>query len=317
VAAPAPQAPQSVFLPASSGADLLSDLSIALIAGATLIFAGVMALLWFSVRSRGAREVDGQRWIVAGGIVLPVAVLTVLLAAGLAIGSRLSHGAGIEALEVEVVARRWWWELRYRTPDGRGFIVTANELHLPTDCKVTLTLLSGDVIHSFWVPALGGKVDTIPGHRNRLAVHATRPGRWRGQCAEYCGTQHANMSMEVVVESPTAFRQWLMNEAAPAPGAALEPADAVGRRGLRVFLDSGCATCHAVRGTTAAGTLGPDLTHLASRRTIAAATLPNTPAMLAAWIPGAQHLKEGNLMPSMPVLGEDLDALVAWLGALH
>jgi cytochrome c oxidase subunit 2 len=304
---------QSVLAPASDAARLMSGLTWGLIAGAALIFAFVVALLargaW-----RDATHADARRWIVGGGIVLPVLVLTVLLAYGLRIGSRLSHDPRIEALEIEVVARQWWWELRYRSPDGRGWVVLANELHLPLDCIANLTLLTDDVIHSFWVPALAGKVDMIPGHRNRLTLHATKPGRYRGQCAEFCGTQHANMAMEVVVESPQQFRTWLLNQAATAA----TPATALTRRGLQAFVEGGCGTCHAIRGTRAAGTLGPDLTHVAGRRLLAAATLPNEPDVLAGWIRGAQHLKPGNLMPSMPVFDEaELRALAAYLGSLH
>jgi cytochrome c oxidase subunit 2 len=220
----------------------------------------------------------------------------------------------VQGLDVEVIARRWWWEFRIRDPDGSGSITLANELHLPLDGTAVLTFTSNDVIHSFWVPALAGKVDVVPGAPVRLLIHATQAGRVRGQCAEYCGTQHANMGMEVVVETPDQFRNWLRNQANPA----MDPADALSRHGQNVFLEGGCATCHAIRGTSAAGVLGPDLTHVASRRRIAAATLDNDPGSLMAWVHDAQHLKPGSLMPTMPITsGEDARALAIYLGNLH
>jgi cytochrome c oxidase subunit 2 len=307
------QASQSVLAPASRGAGAIEDLSIQLFAGGALVLLLVMALLAFGAWT-APKPVNARRWIIAGGVALPGVVLAVLLLQGLRIGAALSHAPDLQGLEVEVVARRWWWELRYRDPQGGSQVVLANELHLPSDCAVVLQLVSSDVIHSFWVPALAGKVDAIPGHRNRLVVHATQPGRYRGQCAEYCGTQHANMALEAVVETPAQFRNWLLNQARPA----LEPGDALARRGQQVFLDGGCGSCHAIRGTAAAGALGPDLTHVASRRSLAAATLANDPAALASWIRSAQHLKSGSLMPSMPIASDaDLRALAAYLGGLH
>jgi cytochrome c oxidase subunit 2 len=307
-------APQSVLATASDGARLIGDLTIALTIGAVLVFLLVMVLLARGVRSRPT-PVNARRWIVGGGLVFPGVVLTVLLVEGVRIGEALSHNPDLEGMEVEVIAHRWWWELRYRSPLGVEQVVLANELHLPADCAVVLNLTTQDVIHSFWVPALGGKVDMIPGHRNQLAIHATQPGRYRGQCAEYCGTQHSNMALEVVVESPEAFRTWLLNQAAPAVAAA----DPQRQRGQQVFVENGCSSCHTIRGIGAAGALGPDLTHLASRRMLAAATLPNNAASLIAWILDAQHLKPGNLMPSMPApeQPEDLHALAAYLGSLH
>jgi cytochrome c oxidase subunit II len=306
--------PQSVLETASDGARLIGDLTIALTAGAALVLLLVMVLLTRAARSAGS-PVRPQRWLIGGGVAFPGVVLAVLLLQGLQIGDALSHNPEFQGMEVDVIAHRWWWEMRYRDPQGNTQVVVANELHLPADCAVVLNLFTRDVIHSFWVPSLAGKVDMIPGHRNQLAIHATKPGRFRGQCAEYCGTQHANMGLEVVVQSPNDFRAWLLNQAAPsvaANGAQLQ-------RGKQVFLDSSCSTCHAIRGTGATGVLGPDLTHLASRRMLAAATVHNNPASLIAWILDAQHLKAGNLMPSMPApeRSEDLHALIAYLGSLH
>lgn len=306
-------ASQSVLAPASQGALLIGELTWVMVIGGTLVLLLVMGLLARGVAGK-PREINARRWLIGGGLVFPTVVLSALLVQGVRVGSTLTHDPDLKTMEVEVIAHRWWWELRYGDPDGGERIVLANELHLPLDCAATLRLSTGDVIHSFWVPALGGKVDVIPGQQAVLAIHASRAGVFRGQCAEYCGTQHANMGIEVVVESPQQFRDWLLNQARPA----VEPADAATHRGQQVFLEAGCGTCHTIRGTPAAGRLGPDLTHLASRRLLAAATLANDAPSLAAWIGSAQHLKPGNLMPSMPVTSPaDFPALAAYLGSLR
>jgi cytochrome c oxidase subunit 2 len=310
--APPPPA-QSMFAIASDGAEVISHLGLLLIWGSAGLFLLVMFLLVRVVQA-GPRPVKPSRWLIGGGLVLPFTVLSLLLVHSLRISDALSHDPEMKGLEVQVVARRWWWEFRYRNPEGGQSIVLANELHLPLDCAAVLTFSSDDVIHSFWVPALGGKVDVIPGAPTRLVVHATQTGRLRGQCAEYCGTQHANMGLEVVVETPDQFRLWLLNQAKPAA----VPDDPLKLHGQRTFLDSGCGSCHTIRGTGAAGVLGPDLTHVASRRGLAAATLANETGALIAWIHEAQHIKPGSLMPSMPVMSsESTRALAAYLGSLH
>jgi cytochrome c oxidase subunit II len=302
-----------MFATASDGAGVISNLTFLLTGGAAVLFLLVMVLLVRAIRI-GPRPVNPSRWLVGGGLVLPCAVLSMLLVHSLRTGASLSHEPQMKDLEVQVIARRWWWEFRYRNPDGGESIVLANELHLPMDSAAELTFASNDVIHSFWVPSLAGKVDVIPGTPTSLAIHATQPGRLRGQCAEYCGTQHANMGLEVVVETPEQFGLWLQNQAKPAA----EPVDALAQRGQEAFIDGGCGTCHTIRGTSAAGVLGPDLTHVASRRALAASTLANDPASLIAWIHDAQHLKPGNLMPSMPLTdSETAHALAAYLGSLH
>jgi cytochrome c oxidase subunit 2 len=304
--------PQSALAPASTAAQSIDLLTMGLFIGGALVFLLVMVLL-----ARGLLHppvaVNGRRWIILGGLLLPGLALAAVLVSGLRIGVALSHSPQLRALDIEVVARRWWWELRYRNPDGGGQVVLANELHLPLDGAAMLSFTSGDVIHSFWVPALGGKVDVIPGQTNHLVVHPVRAGRFRGQCAEYCGTQHAGMGLEVVVEPPAQFRAWLLNQASPAA----EPTEELARRGAQLFIEAGCGTCHAIRGTVAAGQLGPDLTHLASRRQLAAAMLDNDSAWLQRWIRSAQHLKPGSLMPSLPRDEDELAALAAYLGELR
>ena len=195
-----------------------------------------------------------------------------------------------------------------------GSVVAANEIHLSLGTVADLVLTSPDVIHSFWVPSLGGKVDMVPGRINRLALRADRAGAYRGQCAEYCGTQHAQMALVVGVDTPQAFAAWLLAEAATAEA----PTTPQGTRGLDAFHVQGCGGCHTIRGTGALGRLGPDLTHVASRRTLAAGTLPNDAATLRVWIADGHLLKPGNLMPSYRHLdGETLDALTAYLASLR
>jgi cytochrome c oxidase subunit 2 len=302
-----------MFATASDGAGVISNLTFLLTGGAAVLFLLVMVLLDRAIRV-GPQPVKPLRWLVGGGLLLPCVVLSMLLVHSLRTSAGLSHDPQMKDLEVQVIARRWWWEFRYRNPDDGESIVLANELHLPMDSAAELTFASNDVIHSFWVPSLAGKVDVIPGTPTSLVIHATQPGRLRGQCAEYCGTQHANMGLEVVVETPEQFRLWLQNQAKPAA----EPVDALAQRGQEAFIQGGCGTCHTIRGTSAAGALGPDLTHVAGRRALAASTLANDPASLIAWIHGAQHLKPGNLMPSMPLTdSETAHALAAYLGSLH
>ena len=218
------------------------------------------------------------------------------------------------ALTIVVTAQDWWWAVRYPDDaDGPGF-VTANEIHIPVGEPVAIELKSADVIHAFWVPQLAGKTQTIPGQTNRQWLQADRPGVYRGQCSQYCGAQHAHMAFEVVAEPPAAFRAWLAEQRQPAQaraaGAGAE------RRGQRVFA-ARCAGCHAVRGTDATGDAGPDLTHVGTRRLLAAGTLDNTPDNLRRWIAHAQQVKPQSLMPSIALAPRDADDLAAYLATLH
>jgi cytochrome c oxidase subunit II len=264
-------------------------------------------------RRRGSREVlvrrgGGESLIVVGGVLVPAIVLTVVYVVGLNDLRALSVPAGTD-LTVQVVGHDWWWEVRY---PAQG-IVTANEIHVPTGHPVRLVLTSQDVIHSFWVPQLTVKTDLIPGQTNTTWVQADRPGTYRGQCAEYCGLQHAKMAVLVVAEQPADFDRWLAAERRPAAAAA-DPLAAQGRLTLE---RTSCAACHTIRGTTAGGTIGPDLTHLASRRTLGAGTLANTRANLRGWVTDSQAAKPGNRMPPQPLTREELEALVAYLESLN
>jgi cytochrome c oxidase subunit II len=212
------------------------------------------------------------------------------------------------SLTVEVIGHQWWWEVRY--PGTRA--VTANEIHIPVGARVNLVGKTADVIHSFWVPKLNRKIDLIPGRTNRIVLQADRPGRFRGECYEFCGLQHAHMGMEVVAEAPARFHTWLANmekDAAP-------PRTALQQQGREAFLNEACSGCHQIRGTPALARVGPDLTHLATRQTIAALTLPNATGSLAGWIVDPQHEKPGVRMPALDLQGPEVQALAAYLESL-
>jgi cytochrome c oxidase subunit 2 len=213
---------------------------------------------------------------------------------------------------VQIIGHQWWWEVHYPGAKPDEEVVSANEIHLPAGRDVVLDLSSADVIHSFWAPNLHGKRDLIPGRHNFFRIRPEQTGTFRGQCAEFCGYQHAHMGFIVFVESPDKFEEYLASQRKPAN----EPVTADAARGRQVFLTNPCVTCHTIRGTGAGGTNAPDLTHLASRRTIASATVDNTPGHLGGWIADSQGIKPGNHMPPHLVSSEDLLALVAYLRSL-
>ena len=215
-------------------------------------------------------------------------------------------------LTVEVTGRQWWWEMKYDDPTPSRMLTTANELHIPVGRPVRIVTQSYDVIHSFWVPKLHGKQDMIPGYKNVLWLRADRPGVYRGQCAEYCGHQHAHMAFDVIAESPAEFARWYESQLAPSA----PPTDSSAQHGQTVFMSNACIMCHAIGGTPAASRVGPDLTHLASRRTLAAGTLPNTRGHLAGWIVDPQGIKPGARMPSNQLTPDDLNALLDYLRSL-
>jgi cytochrome c oxidase subunit 2 len=247
-------------------------------------------------------------WSVAVSIVL----LVVLVVASVATDRGLARISLADAVDIEVVGHQWWWEARYRGNRPADAFTTANELHVPVGSPVVVRLNADDVIHSLWVPSLAGKKDLIPGRTATLSFRADRPGRYRGQCAEFCGFQHAFMAFEVIVDPPDVFAAWVAAQRQPAS----EPADATARRGRDVFLGSACVMCHAIEGTSAGSRKAPDLTHLGSRTTIAAGTLPNRPAELARWIANPQDFKPGANMPATTLPQPDMDALVTYLGSL-
>jgi len=286
---------QSVLNPHGPDAAIIAEIAWVLFTGGALVFAAVMLLALAALRGR--LRASANALIVGGGIVFPVVTLAALLVYSLVRAGALQP-PDPGALRIEVVGEQWWWRVRYAEFE------TANEIRIPVGRPVELVLRSADVIHSFWVPALAGKLDMIPGKANRLRVRADRAGEFRGQCAEYCGGPHAQMALYVVAVPDEEFRQWAEEQRAPAKAAS------------PLFV-SHCGACHAVRGTAASGTRGPDLTHVGSRRSLGAGLLPNNPGTLAAWISSSQHLKPGNLMPSFQHFsGAELRELAGYLESL-
>lgn len=272
------------------------------------VFAVVMALT--AAGLLGGPRPAGTERAIAIGTGLTAAVLAGLLVTSSLVGARVSAPDEGDPLRVEVFGRLWWWEVRY---PGTGAVL-ANEIRLPAGRPVEIALVSDNVIHSFWVPGLAGKLDMAPGHPNLLRVTPAELGVYRGQCAEFCGTQHALMAFMVVVQPPAEFARWLAAQAEPAA----EPADARAARGQALFLASGCGACHTVRGTPADGRVGPDLTHVGSRLTIGAGILPRNVGTLGGWIANSQAIKPGNAMPAFDHFsGEQLRAIAAWLAGLE
>jgi cytochrome c oxidase subunit 2 len=305
----------SVLAPQGPAAERIAGLWWIMFGLAGAIYGAVLALLLIGLFRRRRVEHESERhphpegwvWILGGGVALPVAVLILLFVLTLGTMASLAAPPG-DALTVEMIGRQWWWEVRY--PDAQ--VTTANEIHIPAGRPVRLLLTSADVIHSFWAPELHGKLDLVPGRTNTFWIEARRPGIYRGFCAEYCGHQHANMAFLVIAEPPDQFATWLDGQRRPAP----PPADPLAQQGQQVFLRSACAFCHTIRDTSAARDSGPDLTHLADRRTIAAGTLENTRDNLADWIRNPQAIKPGNRMPPPDLTADELQALVAYLQSL-
>ncbi|NUZ07015.1 cytochrome c oxidase subunit II [Piscinibacter koreensis] len=304
--------PASVFAPASLQAARLTEMTWLLIGLTTLVALVTLACAALALRRR-RRDVPVAAWIVGGGLVMPIGVLSALLLYGTWRTDAASAALAPNALVVSVTGRLWWWEIRYVDPASGRSVAVANELRLPVGRPVRLALASADVIHSFWVPELGGKVDLVPGRLHHVSIDAVRPGVYRGPCAEFCGTQHARMTLHVVAEEPAAFDRWLAGQAVDAG----EPAGAAAR-GRVAFAERGCAACHTVRGVSEARTVGPDLTHVASRLHLGAGVLRNEPGAFGRWITGVQALKPGAHMPALD--GADaatVDALAAYLETLR
>lgn len=214
---------------------------------------------------------------------------------------------------IEVIGKQWWWEVIYLANDGSPLFETANEIVIPAGVPVRIRLLAQGVIHSFWVPSLGGKIDMIPGRKNHLVLQASEPGVYRGQCAEFCGMQHANMAFSVIAKPIDDYKEWMARERQPAR----TPTDEVARLGKEVFVSAGCADCHSIRGVTALSDFGPDLTHLARRKRLAAGTVPNTKGHLAAWTADPQGMKPGSFMPATRIPSEEFIALLHYLEMLE
>lgn len=308
-------APFPVFDPHSARARAIVDLTWFVLVLVAIVFVLTeAALVYFIIRYRHRgetgepRQIAGNRRLEFAWTAIPVLLLAVVFV----LTARTMHtvdAAGTPALTVEVTGHQWWWEYRY--PD-QG-IITANELHLPVGQDVRLRLTSGDVIHDFWVPQLGRKMDLVPGQVNEITLRADRPGTYRGACAEYCGTQHAWMRLLVIADPPDQFAAWLEGQRQP-PELATDPVAARGRQ----FFATGagnCAACHTVAGYTS-GQVGPDLTHIDSRTTLGAGVLTNNSDNLTRWLANPQAVKPGNRMPNPRLSTEEVQALVAYLTSL-
>ena len=285
----------------------------------TLVFVFVTGLLLYILFRRRRYqpehgEVDlnppeSHSWLWYGGVIMPAVILSVVLFFTLRSISATAQPARDTAIEIQVIGRQWFWQINYINE----IFSTANEIHIPVGQPVLLRLTSADVIHSFWVPQLHGKMDLIPGRTNTFWIQADEPGKYRGICAEYCGIQHAKMHLVVVAGSEEEYAQWVEQQRQPAPVTTDEQIE----RGREVFENSDCAFCHTIRGTTAEGKIGPDLTHVGSRETIAAGALPNTRGNLGAWIADPQHIKPGSFMPSVALDSEEFIAVLDFLQSLE
>ena len=303
--------PPPVLDPAGPFAGPVTTVAWVLFIMATVVLVIVLVALGIALFGPRAwkRRVGGERLVWIGGLLFPVVVLSGLLIYGLSVTARVSDAPRENEMRVRVTGEMWWWRVAYLDREGREILQDANEVHIPVGQPVVIELESADVIHSLWIPRLGGKTDMIPGRRNFVRIQADAPGVYAGQCAEYCGGPHALMGLVVVAHPPDAFQAWQVRQAAPVAVSSLP--------GAAVFANSGCGACHTIRGTEANGLAGPDLTHVGSRQTLGAGILPNNQGTMAGWIADSQGIKPGNRMPSYPVLtGQELRDVAAYLDSL-
>ena len=306
--------PQSALQPAGTAAQSIADIFWWMCAFGVVIWIAVVALALWAARTppTGDQRKQANYLIVGAGAIFPTAALTILLIYGLAPLPTLLAPAPPGSLKVFVSGEQWWWRVRYE-PAGRDPVVLANEIRLPVGEPVEFHLDSPDVIHSFWIPSLAGKMDMIPGRITRLVVTPTTTGVFRGACAEYCGTSHALMSFFVVVHEKNDFERWLAHQGSPG----LSPAASESARGRDAFLANGCGACHTIRGTPANGVVGPDLTHVGGRLSIGAGAFRNSVESLRRWIARTDHAKPEVLMPSFGMLPDDeIRAMATYLEGL-
>ena len=316
---------QSSLAPAGPNAESLSRLWWLMFYVCTAVYVLVMIALVFAIR-KGTKQSDlnpvlnpsaqtenRKRNAVLSAVSVTVVILFVFLIFSFSTGRSLTADISQKnGLSIELTGYQWWWEVRYNDVDASNIFTTANEIHIPVGVPVLFTLRANDVIHSFWVPNLAGKKDLIPGKVSTQWLQADKPGVYRGQCAEYCGLQHARMALWIVAEPQDQFNAWRQNQTQTS----VPPATDSQRYGQQVFLSSTCVMCHAINGTPAGSNFGPNLTHIGSRNTIAAATLSNTREHLARWIVDSQQFKPGNKMPQNNLGQQELDALVDYLQSL-
>jgi cytochrome c oxidase subunit 2 len=309
---------------AGGSADIIRPLTWLTLAISIVVIVVIGAILWAAVsraRTRGgARETrsapvqegaKGTSWITTGVAISAIPLLITLVWTMVAL-AQISRGGPANAIVLDVTPRQWWWDVQYTSTDPSQTFETANEIHIPVGVPVKVRLHGADVIHSFWVPKLSGKADAIPGRTNVTWLQASAPGRYRGQCSEFCGFQHAHMAFDVVAEPPAEFESWRAQQLAPAP----PPTTPEQSRGL-AFVEFRCGLCHRVRGTTAGALSAPDLTHVMTRTQLASGTLPNNAANLATWIRNPQGFKPGTLMPNQNMTGPELADTLAYLELLR
>ena len=281
----------------------------------------MVALAWALLAPRGqGRATSAGRVIIDRRMAVGLAAFTLLITALLTtltaasyIADRQLHATVVDPLNVRITAKQWWWQVEYLDADPSRHLVTANTLHLPVGRPARIELRTTDVIHSLWIPVLNGKEDMIPGRDNVIVMTPRRTGTYRGQCAEFCGLQHANMALDVRVDDAATFAAWRARQQLPA----VVPTTPAAIAGQHVFMAGPCALCHAIQGTSAGGTSGPDLTHLASRRTLAAGALPLNRGTLAAWLIDPQRHKPGTNMPVVPMEPQQLADIVDYLMGLE
>ena len=309
------QSPLSPQSPASHDIAVLWWWMLAIAAVVFFGAAGMLLIGWVRRGSPGLPFVGSNERVTMGlvltfGIAIPVVVLVALFAVAnlWLVGPTGAPARGSTSMTIRVIGHQWFWEVRYP-----GTAITANEIHIPARTRVQVVATTDDVIHSFWVPQLNRKIDMIPGRTNRVLLYADDPGVYRGQCAEFCGLEHAHMAMKVFAQPRKRFQAWLARIGKPAAA----PASAQQRRGQRLFLSNACAGCHTIRGTSARGEIGPDLTHVASRTTLAAVTMPNTARSLRRWITDPQHIKPGVKMPALDLSDADFKAIASYLNHLR
>jgi cytochrome c oxidase subunit II len=319
---------QSMWHAAGSNATHIRELAVffGVLLSAIFVIVIGLALLSLGRRHRGIQQepLEGSHQASARteaklrGVVSIATGITVLILFGLTIVS-VSVGELVSAsvapagsMTIEVTGTQWWWKVRYASDDPRRVLQTANEIHIPVGQPVTIRGASDDVIHSFWVPSLQGKRDLIPGRPTLEWLQADSPGEYRGQCAEFCGMQHAHMAFWIIAEPQDQFNTWMDHQLQPAA----EPSDEETKRGQEIFIKSACVLCHAIRGTDAAAQAGPDLTHFGIRQTIAAGTLTNTKGNLAGWIADPQNIKPGTHMATVPIQPADMQPLIDYLESL-
>lgn len=313
---------QSTLSPRSPQTYAIRTLWWWMLGAATIVFIGAVAMLGLAFKRRaieglpffGKREPVAQGMVILFGIAIPIVVLLALFGgANLYLVSKTAPpNPRTTAMTIEVIGHQWWWEIHYVRPGSQPTAVTANEIHIPIHTRVNLIAETSDVIHSFWVPQLARKIDMVPGRRNRILLYASRAGTYRGQCAEFCGLQHAHMSLLVVAQAPAAFRAWLSDIASTAR----RPSSGPALVGEHLFMANQCSSCHTISGTPAQGTVGPDLSHLATRSTLAAVTIPNRPAWLKRWILNPQAIKPGNRMPDLGLSPTQASEIATYLESL-